>query len=468
MPIKSYCAEGDGTSDYIALPFTFVDGENSIEFWVDGEYEYGKNIIGGSSSGERSYFGFYGDKIGAGLGDSAWNLLPTSDFVDNVPTKIKFLFNNITKSASIYINDVLENSITFSGPIGMTNNILLFKDPHYSENSNVKLWGLKLNDSEYPLQGSCYDISGNGNHGTNHGCDLIAVQDEFHYNLRKGFGEGVEELTDGDMEAVGTSAWDTNDSVLSKVPSTLGGGTQALRITSVSATFWAVQHLLIGKIYKVSGYARSDGTARPKSMFIHGATWVGTLSGDWQYFEIISIQLDSTSFYLGSADATGWVEFDNVSVREVAVPRLANNSGFPAAVAEEHLAGTWSNMSENYFRFKDTLTSDIMDKSKVDIWSADVRSSVYYDSSNPRDWHSSELIQEYLDDNINPTYKNRVFVADNNTTFVKDGSDWVMDGADYVVEFGDGATQGKQILIYNVEQTGKDLEKIIKFLSKEY
>lgn len=198
---------------------------------------------------------------------------------------------------------------------------------------------------KYPLQGSTYDISGNGNHGVNNGCDLTAVQDDFHYNLRKGFGENI-----------------------------------------------------------------------------------------------------SSDF----------------------IPRLANNSGFPATVTEEHIAGTWNNMPESYFRFKNTLTSDIMDKSDVGIWSADIRASVHYDSSNPRDWHSSELVQEYLDTNINPTYKDRIFVADDNTTFVKDGGSWVFDGDDYVVEFGDGATESKQVLIYDTQQTGGNLEKIIKFLAKQY
>ena len=248
----------------------------------------------------------------------------------------------------LWINDSLILSGTESLNLVGTNNYCYLGSREGSIPFKGRFWDCKLNDGvdlNLPLQGSIYDISGNGNHGTNNGCDLTSIQDIFHYNLREGFGEGV-----------------------------------------------------------------------------------------------------SSDF----------------------IPRLADDSGFPATVTAEHLAGTWNNMPESYFRFSAALTDNIMDKSDVGIWSADVRASTHYDSSNPTDWNSSELTTEYFNANISPAYKDRVFIADDNTDYIKDGDMWLMDGDDFLVEYGDEAKQSKQMLVYSVAQTGSALRKLVKFLEKQY
>jgi len=327
-------------------------------------------------------------------------------------------------------------------------------------------WNLLLSDGTFlPLQGSCYDISGNGNHGTNNGCDLTVVQDEFHYNLRKGFGQGGNAITDKDFlnwsDPTVPDGWvkfGTHDAT-NFVEESPDGCRLVSDGTSVSIYYST--SFTKGKIYEISLDATNvSGSAKVR---FSGVSCMITSDG---HHTIAGCNTGGTLYFQRNSSCD--VTIKNLVVREVAIPRLADNSGFPVTVAEEHLAGTWNNMPESYFRFPTTLTLDIMDKSDVGIWSATIRASVHYDSSNKNDWHSSELVQAYLDDNINPTYKNRIFVADNNTTFIKDGSSFITDSGAYVVELGDGSTQSKQVLVYNTEQTGEALEKIIKYLSKEY
>lgn len=45
------------------------------------------------------------------------------------------------------------------------------------------------------------------------------------------------------------------------------------------------------------------------------------------------------------------------------------------------------------------------DKSNVLIWKDEVRGSIYYDSLNPYNWHSSELTQQFIYDNIQDAEK---------------------------------------------------------------
>lgn len=58
------------------------------------------------------------------------------------------------------------------------------------------------------------------------------------------------------------------------------------------------------------------------------------------------------------------------------------------------------------------------DKSDATIWKNDVRTSGHYDAGNPGDWHSSELDQQFIYDNIEDAYKYQVWVKDNTDIFL--------------------------------------------------
>jgi len=365
----SYCAHSSGSGEQVRVPKASIPAlglnDLTLEWWAKmpeppAEFD---NSIGCSYAGNDIRFNTYFDgSVLYFMFNGSGPLLDVVISTTNYPTDGEWHYYKVVCDRDSDMTLAIDGIVEATGDISASASVDAgpwvndFRVGAYGNSSNgvldvgtTQYAGVKLTYGDQvvlhlPLQGSCYDVSGNGRHATLNN-STWAVQDQYHYNLTKGFGLGV-------------------------------GG-----------------------------------------------------------------------------------EF---------VPRLADDSGFPVAVTEEHLAG-FNNMPESYFEFATSVGGDnIMDKSNVAIWSADIRASVHYDSENPNRWHSSELVQAYLDDNIAPAYKNRIFVADNNTTWLKDGGSWLVDGDDYLVELGDGATEAKHLLVYNTTQTGADLEKIVKFLAKQY
>lgn len=123
------------------------------------------------------------------------------------------------------------------------------------------------------------------------------------------------DLLDANMESTDTANWSAVDATLSKVSSTLVGGTQALRITSTAATFYAGQTVLsIGKKYRIRGFCRSDGTALIRITDSAATTiYSSAATSNWVYFDTTWIAGVQT-LYIGSNSASGWVEFDNIQL----------------------------------------------------------------------------------------------------------------------------------------------------------
>jgi hypothetical protein len=75
--------------------------------------------------------------------------------------------------------------------------------------------------------------------------------------------------------------------------------------------------MTVGEVYRVTGWARGDGSVNPMFWESSPAIWVGTSSTAWQYFDV--------TFVAGGADArlyavtavAGYVEFDDVQVYKV-------------------------------------------------------------------------------------------------------------------------------------------------------
>ncbi|MBU1017613.1 hypothetical protein KKA33_01135, partial [Patescibacteria group bacterium] len=130
-----------------------------------------------------------------------------------------------------------------------------------------------------------------------------------------------ELLTDGDMEASGTTSWaGGNGAVLTKETTDPHGGSQVIRIAynGVNYPYCAQNSLTIDKEYRITGWARGDGTVVPRLYKAGGGYfWQGTSSTDWQYFDVIFTANHTAVFLLGTAVAAGYVEFDDVSVFEV-------------------------------------------------------------------------------------------------------------------------------------------------------
>jgi len=130
---------------------------------------------------------------------------------------------------------------------------------------------------------------------------------------------GTQLLTDGDMEAVGVTAWTVdNSAVLTKqAGSPSGSGSQVLRVThgGVNAPGTYQTILTSGKKYKITGYVRSDGTAVPKVALNTVQVYLGSTSTSWTYFEATG-ETNGTRLYLQSfpyGTAGNYVEWDDVT-----------------------------------------------------------------------------------------------------------------------------------------------------------
>ncbi len=139
----------------------------------------------------------------------------------------------------------------------------------------------------------------------------------------KTYAYGSQLLADGDMEAAGVGDWlAINDANLTKQTDNPKEGSQVLRIQYDGVdTPIAYQSVLNEEIYRVTGWARSDGNHEPKVSLSGSGNmeFQGTTSTDWQYFDFIIDGSTGTQVYFYSnADASGeYVEFDAVTVREV-------------------------------------------------------------------------------------------------------------------------------------------------------
>jgi hypothetical protein len=132
---------------------------------------------------------------------------------------------------------------------------------------------------------------------------------------------GPELLTDGDMEAAGTTAWSSAGATLSKVAGSPGGsGSQVLQVAyDASANPYTYQSILtIGSFYHVSGWARGDGTTPPAVYLGTNQIWQGTSSTTWQRFSASGECENSVRFRLYLIGSSGNTQFDDISV-----------SGFP-------------------------------------------------------------------------------------------------------------------------------------------
>jgi hypothetical protein len=133
-----------------------------------------------------------------------------------------------------------------------------------------------------------------------------------------------EVLVDGSMEAVDTSAWTAVlGATLTKEAGTPHSGTQCLRVAYGGTNHPIAKQicLTVGNTYRVTGWARGDGNAKP--YFYLGVTsspqWMGTTSTDWQYFDFISPAYLTNYIYLQSYYTGGacYCEWDDIQISEV-------------------------------------------------------------------------------------------------------------------------------------------------------
>lgn len=134
-----------------------------------------------------------------------------------------------------------------------------------------------------------------------------------------------EELTDGDMEAAGTGAWTAAYGTHSKETTSPKQGIRNIKILATAGAGWkypqAYQTVLtVGKTYRLKGWARSDGSQQPRA-WSGSDIWVGTTSNSWQYIDeefVSGHAIIAFSFNINTPVGTEYVEFDGMTIKEVA------------------------------------------------------------------------------------------------------------------------------------------------------
>lgn len=135
---------------------------------------------------------------------------------------------------------------------------------------------------------------------------------------------GPNLLPDGNMEAAATTLWVGSGQVtLSKETTTPHSGSRCLRETIASGSIWYVRPVFsptIGRRYKLSGWARGDGTSNPIVTGNTGAPtyWTGTNSTSWQPFSVTFTAASATIIALMWAiggTVGNYVEWDDVTLQ---------------------------------------------------------------------------------------------------------------------------------------------------------
>ncbi len=133
---------------------------------------------------------------------------------------------------------------------------------------------------------------------------------------------GAVQFDDITIIDIGSTAWSTVGSVLSKQTTNPHSGKYLMRVTAdgSGAYGYAIQSgvLTIGKKYHVTGWARSDGVQVPR-VYLGGSflLWYGSTATTWQRIDATGVAAGNTILYLAQdTNNSGYVEFDDVTVTE--------------------------------------------------------------------------------------------------------------------------------------------------------
>jgi len=169
-------------------------------------------------------------------------------------------------------------------------------------------------------------------------------------------------LVDGNMENAGVASWTVGGSAtLTKDTTSPYGGTQDLRIAWNNAGKANASQAVttIGKIYRVSGWGRSDdGTGNPRVLdgTGHLIKSLGTPT-NWTYFDE-TYTAESTNFHLyNDTNSASYVEFDNVVVQEYKGTPTGGATVLVDGNAENAGVGDWT-ANASAILTKDTTNPD--------------------------------------------------------------------------------------------------------------
>jgi len=130
-------------------------------------------------------------------------------------------------------------------------------------------------------------------------------------------------VVDGNMEDSGTSAYAAHSSAtLSKETDSPHSGTRYLKITynGVASPGARINDVFtLNNLYRITGWGKSDGTWTPQLNDFTGGFWDGTLSTDWQYFDINYYSRNASSDLLlyHSGQTSGYTAWDDIKIQRI-------------------------------------------------------------------------------------------------------------------------------------------------------
>lgn len=135
--------------------------------------------------------------------------------------------------------------------------------------------------------------------------------------------DGLLDGTDAQnlYDSVDTDDWTAlSNACITKQLGASEGGFQIMNVSYVDASFPTARQaiLTIGKEYKITGWARGDGTKAPKIQSGDASlSWTGTSSTDWQRVDVTGITTNINLDLVCNTTEAGFAEFDDVFVTEL-------------------------------------------------------------------------------------------------------------------------------------------------------
>jgi len=128
-------------------------------------------------------------------------------------------------------------------------------------------------------------------------------------------------------ETVSCAAWSIGDDALLSKQGDAYEASQCLRVeydgTDSPYTYQTI--LTVGKLCRLTGVARGDGTQKPSILDSTVAVWEGTVSTSWQPFDIVFIPTTTDLRFRIPDAGSGYIEFDDVEIIEKNSPPSDND-----------------------------------------------------------------------------------------------------------------------------------------------
>ncbi len=363
---------GDGLP---ALRFTDANNENlstglysqtegTLWIWAKGSDLATRWLMGANDGTNRAWLRWHAGAISARVGSTAASVAAVSVVAD------RWYFLAMTWSGTtltIYVDDVAEpfaiaaaaGATTDDAYVGTLNNTGT-PDPTAFDGwirdwgvcdvaltaaqlARIRLDSMQLDPDESIKLTPSGNLTGIGMLNGIAAADVAGCSGHWNFKdvaTRTELGSGLDVALDGNMEAVGTTDWTAlYGAALSKQTGSPYSGVQVLRVTYGGTNNPSAANngpTVIGRTYRATGWARSDGSGVPRFQDGFTSMWTGTTSTDWQEFDVTYVAVATGCRLNCQTSGAAFAEFDQVKVvEERRLTQLDDDSGLGRDMVEE-------------------------------------------------------------------------------------------------------------------------------------